>query len=126
MRASASLAPKKIASSTRSGSGRGTHRKDAAGSRSTRAHAAARRRKRRGGGAGEGGGEGGRQGVGGGVVVGRESSDQPVHCPFRIEHHGQQLALHLHAVAREQVRIQAPWLVAEIADPERVREPAGW
>ena len=57
--------------------------------------------------------------------VGREVLDQLVERPLGVEHQRPQLAAHLDAVLGEALRVDQPRLVAELLEPERVRQPPG-
>ena len=58
-----------------------------------------------------------------GLLVGRLACDQLVEGRLRVEHHRPQLALHLDPLLLEQGRLDPARLVAELLQPERVRQP---
>jgi hypothetical protein len=61
-----------------------------------------------------------------GLVVGRMLLHELVEGRLGVEHHRPELALHLGAVALEELRVHLARLVVELAQPERVGEPLGW
>ena len=59
------------------------------------------------------------------LLVGRVALHEIVEGALRVEHHRPQLALHLDPVGGEALRVDEPFLVAQLRQPQRVCEPLG-